>query len=225
MAKKRPIDNIEKTIYFPTDGLVIKHIVRLGSVDSKDKSRKDDLNTTDYKTKKYSNCSNVSSVYLNSSDYLVFEYIGRDRVKGERNAVFMSYPHLERVKRSLNQAFKWFSSTRYEDLFLEGKGGVLKLNKKYKDEEIYIDSLGDNSWLILKPAVVTIDEEEYQGLLLFISSQYKIVEMNFHQLLALIDFMEHFDLYQASLMLQSMAHTALNERSVEQLISMMRKGD
>ena len=189
------IEKIERVIFIPCKGLLIKHEVVFGQQNKKDQRRLDELSSRKYKTGKYSNVKTLISLKLESNDYLVLDYIGN---KDNRENIYISYPHIFKVKKFFRESLKWFYDDEYDELFVMNNENELIFNSDYRNEEIIINNLIGSKSLSIMPAIVADGEE---GVILFFNSRNKSVIMNIDQLESVIDFLENFRLYEASQLL------------------------
>ena len=201
------IEKIEKSIYYPCSGLVLKHIVTLGKMGKKDKKRMSDINIYSYKTNKYTDRSKVYGISIDSNDYLVFEYIGRNKIKTENNSVFISYPHYSMVQKTMNEATEWFDSNVHPNLFKINKTGNVYIGKSYRETELFIGGLSNNGWLLFRPTLVETDDGIIEGVEMNIGSDSKSVLLTGNEFLSMVTFINNFSLYQSSLLLQMLGHT------------------
>ena len=201
------IEKVEKSIYYPCSGLVLKHIVTLGKVGKKDKKRISDVNIYSYKTNKYTDRSQVFGISIDSSDYLVFEYIGRNKIKTENNSVFISYPHYSAVQKIMMDATEWFNPDLHPNLFKINKSGNIYIGKNYKGTELFIGGLSNNGWLLFRPTLVEVDDGIIEGVEMNVGGDTKSVLLTGNEFLSMATFISNFSLYQSSLLLQMLGHT------------------
>jgi len=196
-----PVERIVRTIFRPTKNFAVKHQVQFGNKNS-DLTRKSELYVSEYNSQKYSNISKLSSLYLESSDYLVFQYGNKD--DGEE--VFISYPHIFKVIKMLKESLKWFYSDTYKDLFFIKKK-KLRFNPEYSDMMISTTDLISNKILYMQPSIIVVGEESVEGALLFFNESDKFVEMTYEQIEGLYFFLKNFNLYECSQLLINFVYT------------------
>jgi hypothetical protein len=215
------IERITRTVFNPCKGLVIKHQVSFGSKDASQK-RKSELYTYSYKSQAYSDITELTSLNLNTSDFVFLERLNKDR-EVENEKIYISYPHLFKIKRALKDAIKWFYDDKYENLFLI-KNNELIYNSDFSDERIEIYGLIGNKGIILEPDVVEIETQQYEGITMYINSEADYVHMTIDQVEALYDFFMTFNLYNASQLLINYV-TSINPDNVSSSgFSNSRKG-
>lgn len=193
------VERITRTIFTPARNLLIKHQVVFGKKDRDTQQRKGELMKYDFKSEKYSNASTLSSLFLETSDFIFLEKISYDK-EIENEKIYISYPHLFKVKRGLKDALRWFYDDEYENLFIHKNGNIL-FNSDYETERILISGLIGQKSLTLIPDVIVIDEVEYEGLLVYFNTDDDLVRMTIDQLEAMYDFFITFNLYQSSQLL------------------------
>jgi ribosomal protein L4 len=216
------VERVTRTVFNPCKGMAVKHQVVLGSKDQAQK-RKGELSTYNYKSTKYSDVTELTSMIIESSDFLILEKYNKDK-DVENEKIFMSYPHLFKMKRALKQALKWFYADEFEDLFIY-KGNELIFNSDYTNEKIEIFNLVSNKAVMFQPDVIEIENQQYEGLIMFLNSESEIVQLTIDQVEALYDFFETFNLYQSSQLLINYV-TSINPDNISTTgFSPSRKGN
>jgi len=204
------VERITRTIFMPCKGLAVKHQVVFGNKDQAQK-RKGELYTYNYNSTKYSDITNLSSLILETSDFLYLEKLNYDKDR-ENEKIFFSYPHLFKIKRALKEAMRWFYADKFENMFIY-KGREIIFNSDYtgKKQEIY--NLVSNKTIIIFPSVVEIETQQYEGVTMLLNSESECVQMTIDQLEALYDFFKDFNLYQSSQLLINYV-TSINQENI-----------
>ena len=85
------VDRVEKVL-FRSGKFAIKNVIILGSKNSVTGVRIDPIHTRTYQSNKYVGVPNLSSININTSEYITFEY--NDFDNKIREEVYISYPHM-----------------------------------------------------------------------------------------------------------------------------------
>lgn len=215
------VERFNKVIFRPCKGLILKHQVVFGDKDNRSQKRKSELFRYDFPTDKYSDVTEVSSLTLDTSDFVIFERQTSDR-EAERDKVYVSYPHIFKIRSGLKRAMQWFYADKYENLFIHENDDII-FNSDFKEERIEMYGLVGNKSIILVPDVVEIETQLYEGVTMFLNSQDVYVQMTLDQLEALHDFFQHFDLYLSSVMVSNYV-AQLSAENIEAMESAKSRG-
>lgn len=188
------LEKITKTIYRPCRGLSIKHVINLGSK-AKNGNRKSDTWASNYKSNKYNNASDLTSLFLDTQDYMVFS-ISNDV------EVYVSYPHLYRVKKAFKKALKWFSAS--VEIFTEVDDDLI-VHTKYKKLNASALGLVGNRNIVIRPSVVDDGDYVYEGVAITLHEPDNVIYMTVDELEAFWDFLSTFNLYMSSQMMLNFA--------------------
>lgn len=194
------IERITRTVFTPAYNFKVKHQVSFGIKNEADQKRRGELNKYEYSSNRYSDITRLTSLNLETSDYLVLEktnYVGGEK---DTTQILISYPHLYRFKRTLRDAVSWFNDTEFADVFIY-KDKEVYLNSKYKGLQAEAYRLVGNSTIAISPHILEIENEMYEGVIMYMNSYNNFVEMTIDQLEALYDFVDSFRLYEASQLL------------------------
>jgi hypothetical protein len=205
------VERITRTVYNPCRGLAVKHQVVFGSKDQAQK-RRGELYVHNYTSSRYSDVSKLSSMSLETSDFVFLEKLNYE--KGvENEKIFMSYPHIFKMKRALRNVLKWFYGDEYEDMYLYN-GNVLTFNSDFGNEKEEVYNLVGNKSVHIIPDVIEIEGVQYEGVTMFLNSLDVSVQMTIDQVESLQDFFDSFNLYQSSLQLINYV-TSVNPENTE----------
>lgn len=182
---------------FRVSGLSIKHSVTFGTK-AQDGSRRNAISYFNYKSNKYTNESELATYTINTDDYLIFEKMGKD--KEDKEQVLASYQHIARVKKMFRKALKWVEDDEYIDLFIYDNDGIPHLNKEMMQELTAFNLVGGKAMMI-RPHVVQLDNEYYEGYMLYFNNEDTFIELTYDQAEAISDFLDSFRLYEASRLL------------------------
>ena len=209
-------ERITREVFSPCKGLKIKHQVVFGKKND-DETRSGELNKFEYRSNKYTDANNLISYTLNTSDYLVFEcnVYGREKIQ-----IFVSYPHFYRVKRAFREAVKWFNEDKYADMFIY-KGNEPIFNSDFNDTCAVAYNLVSNKAIKIAPTIIDIENEKYEGVIVYFNTEYDFVSMTMDQLEAVSDFLDEFRLYEASQLLIN--YMATIERPSAQTMQLDKK--
>lgn len=140
------IESISKRIVFLSD-LQISVRVTLGNK-TKDRNRKDYINIYTFDSDKYNDTSELSSVYINTYEYISLEHI-KD-IKSSK--VLLSLDELYRFRRLLKKAIKWFDDT---DLWKrQGKELFIDIREEDKKNKVLVIKNRFDSVIMLTPTVI-----------------------------------------------------------------------
>jgi len=193
------VEKITRTIFNPARNLSIKHQVTFGQKDLNTHKRKGELFKYDYSSEKYIDTSSLSSLILQTSDFIFLEKTSYDK-EVETERIFLSYPHLFKLKKGLKNALKWFYSSDYEKLFLY-KDNEIIFNSEFNDESVIIDNLIGRKNIILYPHIIEYENIQSEGVLMGFNQYENMIEMSVDQLEAMYDFFTTFNLYESSQLL------------------------
>ena len=209
-------ERITREVFSPCKGLKIKHQVVFGKKND-DETRSGELNKFEYRSNKYTDANNLISYTLNTSDYLVFEcnVYGREKIQ-----IFVSYPHFYRVKRAFREAVKWFNEDKYADMFIY-KGNEPIFNSDFSETCSVAYNLVSNKAIKIAPTIIDIENEKYEGVIVYFNTEYDFVSMTMDQLEAVSDFLDEFRLYEASQLLIN--YMATIERPSAQTMQLDKK--
>jgi hypothetical protein len=198
MIMMATVERITRTIFRPCKGLLVKHQVVFGSKDQAQK-RRGELYTYEYNSSRYSDVTKLSSLTLETSDFLYLEKTNWDK-EVDNEKIFLSYPHLFKMKRAFKEILTWFYSDKYEPMFIYKDNDII-FNSDFRQEKVEIYNLVGNKGIVIVPDVIEIETQLYEGITMFLNSQDQYVQMTIDQIEALYDFFLSFNLYQSSQML------------------------
>ena len=181
---------------FRVGDLTIRHSVAFG-IKWSDGSRRGAVSNYTYKSNKYTNANELTAYQVNTEDYLIFEKYGK--TKEEKVQILMSYQHIPRVKKMFRKALKWVEDDEYLDLFIY-KDDIPYVNTEMQVEEGAFNLVGGKAFL-MRPNVVQLDNEYYEGYLLYFNNEETFIELTYDMCEAVSDFLDSFRLYEASRLL------------------------
>jgi hypothetical protein len=195
MTKLANVERIERTIY-NSGKFTIKNVVTTGSK-GKDDIKLDAIYERQYNSKKYSNKSQLESIHVNTSDFLVFAF--NDYQNKINEEIYISYPHILEIKQLFANAVQM---VRTQDMYVNGN-----VNPKYnevvlKPTDIITGKemqLGGQKSIAIIPHVIQRDEALFPGILMFLNSEEIYVEMDAKALVVFYETqLENFDLQTQS---------------------------
>lgn len=167
------LEKIENII-FSYKELTIKVVVSTGIKSSKG-NKLSPLYAKQYKSQKYVDRDELETLTINPSKYLVLSYSGKGADRGFEE-VFISYPHLSKIKRTLVQVDNFLAT---DGLLLE-QGDEIFINAKYSETCFKIENLANDKSIMFTPNIVTdVDGDEVIGCELSINSEYNNVSLPF----------------------------------------------
>lgn len=190
-----PVEYINKTIYQITSRFKLKHQVKFGRKNQKG-DRMDAIFKYDYDSENYNSKMSLSSINLDTSDFLVLEYKPSNE---ETASIFLSYPHIYNFLRILKQSLNWFYSSKYDDMFIY-KNDEVQFNDKYKKLVFRTDVTVGQKIFAIKPSLVERYDIYEEGVIVFLDNEYS-VSLDVFELEALYNTIKNFDLYQSSVAL------------------------
>lgn len=208
------VDKFNKIVFRPCKGLVIKHQVVFGDKDIRSQKRKSELFQYEYATDKYSDVTEVSNITLDTSDFIVFERTSGNR-EVDSEQVYVSYPHLFKVRSGLKKAMRWFYDDEYENIYIHSDNDIV-FNSDFAKERVEMYGLVKNKTIVLRPTVVEIEDQLYEGVTMHLNSMDVYVEMTLDQLESIYDFFQYFDLYLSSIMVADYV-SRLSPENVERM--------
>jgi hypothetical protein len=174
MTKLANVERIERTIY-SSGKFTIKNSVSVGSK-GKDDVKLDAIYERQYNSKKYSNKSQLESIHVNTSDFLVFAF--NDYQNKINEEIYVSYPHILEIKQMFANAVQMVKT---QDMFVNGNVNpkysevVLKPTDVLTGKEM---QLGGQKTIAIIPHVIQRDEALFPGVLMFLNSEDIYVEMD-----------------------------------------------
>ena len=203
------LEKIESVILRPCKNLIIKNVVQFGSSSIRDKKRYDAVRSYSYQTNKYSDHNYVGSLYLETSDFLVFQYTNYDKGKKINEEVFISYPQFKKLKNHFNEFYKIAMD---QDVYIQSeKDNSIFINDEFMNYENKITNMVNGKSMSLIFDTIdhkTVDDsiECEPAVSLFISEEEYIVTMSFDVFEMLLDFLNSFNLLTSSQQLINFAY-------------------
>jgi len=132
------LEKIEELILRPAKNFIIKNTVVLGRRNSKNGFRIDCFKENVYKSNKYDNYKYLGSLYMESSDFLVFN------CKNDENnssvEIYSSYQHIQKIRNGFNTMLEHLDEAFYEDK----EEGIITLKPEYETFVVDINGLVNN---------------------------------------------------------------------------------
>jgi hypothetical protein len=192
------LEKIEKVLYTPCRFLSIKNVVTLGS-STKDGKRLNPLYKKTMKSNKYSDESELETLTLKTSDFLVFSY-SRDKDFSE---VYISYPHMDRLLK----AFEDIQEILHDDnSFCNHIEGGLAVEVKASKFMSKVDNLSSGKSIALLLTVVEdVELGDMAGVMMLIGKEEYSLELNFEVFDSLVYFLKSLNLSMSSQLLINLA--------------------
>lgn len=232
------IEKVENILLRPAKNLVIKNAVIVGKKSTKNQQKIDPIYVKSYSSNKYSDHSNLTTVSIETSDYLVFGFA--DIKESVFEEIYISYPHIERVINFFEKAYNVLQGNVYLtkdvkygkddkgiyeekklktkiDMFIDKKG-ELYLNPKYSEYEMNLTNLiGGKSMSIMFDVIADENTQtEQKGIYLFMNSQDNLVIITEENIKGLLYFLKNYNLQLSSqnlLMMTVMMNNSSNGNS------------
>lgn len=203
------IDQVRRDIVRVNSDLVLSHQVTLGSK-SKTKTRIGEYFTKVFKSQKYKDINELSSLVVSGSDFFVLtgknSYTDTNgKLMTKEESIFISYPHLVNVKNLLKEAHEWLVSERYADMYVEYEEAIV-LSDKYLKKEIAVYNLPADKSLKAFPTVICEDDVYYEAVGLELDNKITVY-VTADEMTTLLEIYSSIDLYTASLCLMSLKNT------------------
>lgn len=201
------LEKLERVLLNPCSYFSLKNVVMLGQVNNKDKKRLNPVSFNSYKTKKYSNKEYVESISLKSSEFLVLSYNNINEKINED--IFISYPHLYRIKDAFSIMLDAITSNRISDndleLFIECDG-ELYINSDCKEFHIKVGNLSNGKSIILMPDIINdYDGNDVAGVRILMNSSDNDIAMDLDTFNYTANYILDFNLQSSSMMLMNLA--------------------
>lgn len=99
------------------------------------------------------------------------------------------------VLSSLREVRSWFDTTKYPDLYVINNDNELEFNFDYKNlyKHIQIPTSKRIQAIIITPGIVTIENEKYEGVFMYVNTRTVWAELTIFELDELIDAIDRFD--------------------------------
>jgi hypothetical protein len=235
------LEKIESVIFVPKGTtFMLKNVVKFGDFNKgKNRIRKNALYEKSYKSKLYSDVDNLGALSLTTKDYLVFSYLdnsSKESIKKKLNVeVYISYPHIKKVKDALELALKMAQNKHkkngeIEKVFIK-KNGTYYINPDYEDYFIQIDHLINDASIIIMFDLIeeqTTDEDvviSKPAVNFLFNNEEANCSMDIETLDALVYFISNFNLLTSSQNLMMMAYMQQMSRSLELKSSVYSAGE
>lgn len=205
-----PTETVTKTIFTPCEYLTIKLKVLLGNKDQ-NRNRRKFMYAREYDTEKYSQKMTVSSVNVETKDFLILESVVPYSFNAPKNSdqsphtVFFSYDNLHSLSWAMNQAYSWISN---EDVFQCDKtnGELLNINPTYMNlvavcESPHMKGYSDEIVKFSPTIRINKSTREKEKAIGIIMNQrnYQIGSLSLNEIASIIYFLDRFDLCSAAI--------------------------
>ena len=167
------LENYEKVerVLFQGGSFSIKNTVLLGSK-SATGTRLNPVYKRTYNSTKYTDRSQLSTMSVRTSDYIVFSYTNFDNVSKENKGmeIYSSYPHMLDVISFFEEC----------DGLLNTQGVFTKngISKEYSEVLLESEELAGGKRLRAIPHLIEIENGLKQGIMLFLNDEDKYVELD-----------------------------------------------
>lgn len=207
------METIDSTIYRINSNLTIKNVIKFGKSSYENNLRKDALYSKNIRTQKYVDVSVSENVYLETSDFLVFQYTCKDENnKFNSEEVYISYPHIYRLKNKFKTVYEKFkkdiSNSKKKDfdnsklIFLKTDDNHLCLTPRYEEYKVDINELINERCIVLLFDIMeketTNGIKDERAVRLIINKPEYYVLLNFNQFESLVMFLDEFNLLNSS---------------------------
>lgn len=214
-----PVEKLSRPLLYPCSGLLMKLEVTLGGKGYGD-SRKTPLRTFTYSSKKYSSDSELTSITIDTNDFIILE---ATQFEGE-NTVAMSYLHLAKFVMTMEKVLKWFKIPEDEaeaekypftELYLLDDNDDIFLNDKFKDLHETAYGMIFNKSISFYPDVIEFENELYEGVEMSFNNGQCYVSMTIDELEAFYFFLSRYNLDVSAMTLLSTSASILGDMLAE----------
>jgi len=212
------LEKIEELILRPSSKFSIKNTVVLGRI-GKNGNRVDCFKENCYKSNKYVNYQYVGTLYMESSDFLVFSC--KDNDSNKINEIYSSYQHIEKIRNGFNNIVK-----NMDEAFTVYGDGTITLDPKYESYIEKINGLVGNHCIQMIYEVIydenKVSNQYEKGVTIFFNEENYYTTITEDELQGITYFLNNFNLLSSSQHLKQMAYmhqiaNALELESVEML--------
>lgn len=203
------IDQVRRDIVRINSDLVLSHQVTLGSK-TKTKTRIGEYFAKKFKSQKYKGISELSSLTVAGSDFFVLTgkntYTDTNgKLMTKEESIFISYPHLVKIKLFFKEIHEWLVSDEYADMYVEYEEAIV-LSDKYHRKEAAVYNLPADKTLKAFPTVICEDDVYYEAVGLELDNKVTVY-VTADEMTTLLEIYSSIDLYTASLCLMSLKNT------------------
>jgi hypothetical protein len=205
---RAPIESIKREIYYPTPSLKVKIQINIGGKDLKGYRRKF-LRDWIYKSDKYNDVNELSTIFIDTADYLVLEtFMPADKRMGmvdwKAKSVYFSYDNIYYLESICQQSLMWLYNEN-DSVFESDKttGEPVRIQRNAINLQAVCDSthmaLYTNPPLTLTPTIRTHHDggREKAVMLSFGKDRIEADSMNFYQMTGFTGLLSHLDLCSA----------------------------
>lgn len=177
------------------------HLIHCVKVAHRDRDGKREYAHKEYQYNSFTSYSDIkmlSSIKLNFESYLLIEDSSCNWT--DKNSIRITNKNLHLVVKHIKQALNWFTSDKYKDLYFY-EDGKLKINKEFslvKETKLSFDQL-----MIIKPAIVNVDELDYEGVYITINNEKCGDYVTLDDFQALYYILKHTNLYTLGLLMMN----------------------
>lgn len=197
------LEKIEELILRPAKNFSIKNTVILGRRNLNNGFRLDCFKESVYKSNKYGNYQYLGNLYMESSDFLVFNCKNDENNKVVE--IYSSYQHMQKIRNGFNKMVE-----AIDDAFYENADGVVTLNSDYEGYVVEITRLiNDHSIKMVFDVVYNEDavSNQYErGITIFFNDEAIYTTITDENLQGIAYFLNNFDLLSSSQHLKQMAY-------------------
>lgn len=188
MSMLAKVEKIEREIFKQGNNFTVKNTILTGRK-GKDNVKLDSVYNKAYQSNKYSNVSELHSITISTSEYLVFAYNNFEAKTNEE--IFISYPHMADIKSFTQNMLNMVMSNKVFDKHNQ-------VTMEYKDYQLNSNALGGNKVLVAIPTTIQRDQNLLRGVYLFFNGEDKYVEMDLKAVFTLNEVIKSFDLLTTS---------------------------
>jgi hypothetical protein len=205
-------EKIESVILRPSANLEIKNVVTFGKRAYKKGNRMDAIYEYDYKSSKYSNFDILSTISLETSDFLVFsgKSLEEKNSKGfrKKEEIYCTYQHIEKIRKFFNTLKKYMQNKhknkdgKYDQVYIK-KDDILYLNPNFEDFELTIKKLVNNKSMLAYFDIETLEDvsgnvTQKRVIRLILNNEDIIATITMDELNGIVYFIDNFNLLLSS---------------------------
>lgn len=174
------------------DRLILKFHTSLGTANKNDKTKRPSYSEVAFGSQKYSNHKSQRNISINANSYLTLEMQGSGFNDSDKR-IYINQIGLSHLKRTLRSMERWFFDPSFK-LYTKKKG-VLNINIEYATLEEFAH-IGQ-AVIHFKPAVITLDDVDYEGVVLYLNNTYNECKMTLDEFSAFADEICNFNMFLA----------------------------
>lgn len=152
-----------------------------------------------YTTNKYIDTNKVITLRRSFDYFLSIENI-RANENGIKEFIMIRIQDIKHVIYKLNQVAQWFMSDKYKNLFVLDNNR-LRILKGNEPDPIVIEKLAQDKFLILKPVVISFENNDMPGVRMYLSSKDNYTDITIDNFMGMLYLIENINMYESAALL------------------------